>query len=61
MQFPHLFDFIQIYDKAFFICVVLLYALSAKDSQMVGAEEMLDSLIMFFTKEAIYTPIIFKI
>jgi hypothetical protein len=49
MHFAHLFNFIKINDETSFIRVILLNALSAKDSEVIGTIEMLDSLIMFFT------------
>ena len=42
MQLSHFLDFVEINDEALFICVLVLDALSAKDSLVIGAIEVLD-------------------
>ena len=61
MHFAHLFDFIKINDEASFISVVLLNALSAKDSEMIWAIEMLHPLVMFFTEQTVNTRFVFEV
>ena len=61
MHLPHLLDLIQVYNEAALVRVVFLDALSTKYSQMVGAIEMLNSLIMLVTKEAFNYTVIFEI
>ena len=61
VHFAHLLDLIKIHDEALLISVVLLYAFSAKYRQMVGAIEMLHSLVMLIAQKTVDTLIIFKI
>ena len=53
MHLPHLFNLIQINDKAPLIGVVLLNALPAEDRLVVRAVEVLHSLVVFLAEEAI--------
>jgi hypothetical protein len=61
VHLPHLFDFIKIHNEATLISMVLFDALSAKDSKMIRAIEMLDPLIMLFAKQTLYAIFVFKV
>ena len=61
MHFPHFLNFIKVHNKAPFVCMILFDTLPAKHSQMVGAVEMLNPLVMFVTQQTLYTIFVFKI
>lgn len=61
MHFAHLFNFIKINNKAPLISVVLFDALPAEDGEVIGTIEMLNPLVMLFTKKTVDTRFIFKV
>lgn len=61
MHLAHFFNFVKINNKASFVCVVLLDALSAKDRQVIGTIEVLYSLVMLFAQQTFNTFIIIKV
>jgi hypothetical protein len=46
LKLSHLLDLVQVYHEALLVCVLLLDALSAEDGEMVGAVEVLHSLLV---------------
>ena len=61
MHFAHLFNFIKINNKAPLISVVLFDALPAEHGEVIGTIEMLNPLVMLFTKKTVDTRFIFKV
>lgn len=61
MHFPHLLDLIQVDNETALISVVLLDALPTENSEMVGAVEVLHSLIMLVAQETIDAVFVFKV
>lgn len=61
MHFTHLFDFIEVHDEAPLISMVFLDAFSTENGQVIGAIEVLDSLIMLVAEKAINNLFIFKV
>jgi len=49
LQLPHALDLVQVNHEALIVRMELLYTLSAEYSQMVGAVEMLHSLLVLLT------------
>ena len=61
VHFAHLFEFIQVDYEASFIGVVLLDAFAAKNGEVVGAVEVLDSLVMLLTEQTVNALLVLKI
>lgn len=61
MHFAHLFNFIKINNKAPLISVVLLDAFPAEHGQMIRTIEMLNPLVMLFTKKTVDTRLVFEV
>mmetsp|Transcript_31161 Transcript_31161/g.47662 ORF Transcript_31161/g.47662 Transcript_31161/m.47662 type:complete len:219 (-) Transcript_31161:387-1043(-) len=61
MHFPHLFDFVKVYDEATLVGVVLLDALSAEDGEMVRAVEVLHTLVVFVAYQAVDALLVFEV
>lgn len=53
MHLSHFFDLVQVNNEAPFISVVLLYAFSAENCQVVGAIKVLHPLVVFVAEEAL--------
>jgi hypothetical protein len=50
LEFSHLLNFIEIYDKAFILSMEILDTLSAKHCRMVRAVEMHNPILMSFAQ-----------
>jgi len=61
MHLPHLFNFIEVYHEAPLVGMVLFDALSTEDSQVIGAVEVLYSLVVLLAQEALDAFFIFKV
>lgn len=54
LKFPHLFDFVQVYNKALVHVVQLSDALSAEDGWVLGAVEVFNSLVVDCAQVSLY-------
>ena len=61
MHFSHLLYLVKIDHKAPFVSVVFFDTLPAEDSVMVGAVEVLDSLVVPLTKKTLDNILVLKI
>lgn len=61
MHLAHLLNLVKIYDEASLLVVVLFDALSAKHRVVVGAVEVLHSLLVHIAKEAVDAFFVFKV
>lgn len=61
MHLPHFLDFVKVYDEASFVSVILLNAFPTKHGEVVGAVEVLDSLVMLVTEETVDAFFIFEV
>lgn len=61
VQFPHLFDLVEVDNEALLVSVVLLDAFPAEDGQVVRAVEMLDSLVVLVAEQALDAVLVLKV
>jgi hypothetical protein len=61
VHLAHLLNFVEVNNKASLVSVVFFDALTAKDSEVIGAIEVLHSLLVFITKKTVDAIIVFKV
>jgi hypothetical protein len=61
VHLSHFFNFVQVNNKASLVGMVFLNAFSAEDCQMVGAVEVLHSLVVLVAKQTVDALFILKI
>ena len=61
MHFSHLLNLVEVDNETALISVVLLNTLSTEHSEMIGAVEVLHSLIMLVTQQAVDAIFVFEV
>jgi hypothetical protein len=61
VHLPHFLDFVQVHHEAALVSVGFLDALATKDSQVVGAVEVLHALVVAVAEQALNTLLVFEV
>lgn len=61
VHLAHLFNFIEIDDEAAFVSMVLLDALAAEHSEVVGAVKVLHALVVLVAQQAVDALLVFEV